>query len=275
MVIVIDRPRSSQPRLVQVPHVNDSPQLPPHYELVQLYHVDDVMREAARRARNGAGEGTLVWAVEQGDAHTTSDKRWYSPPGNLYCALLLRPDYSNARCGQLAYVAALSVGSALAELLLPMTGLRYRWPSKLYINDLRAGQIMLAASDGHSDPYEWLALGVMVNVAEHPPNPEPEEFVSVHASGATDVTVAQVLEGFARYFLHWINRWAENGFGPIAHQWQLRADGVGEEMTVRVGEQTHRGTFVEVDEEGRLVLLESGQIEQRISVNAFFALDGE
>ena len=39
--------------------------------------------------------------------------------------------------------------------------------------------------------------------------------------------------------------------------------------------RTRRGTFVEVDEDGKLVLLESGQIERRISVNEFFALDGE
>lgn len=255
--------------------MNDSPQLPPHYDLVHLSHVDDVMREAARRARRGAEEGTLIWATEQGDARTHDDKRWYSPPGNLHCALILRPDYSNARCGQLAYVAALSAGSALAELLSPMTGLRYGWPSDLLINDLRAGRILLAAPEVRSDPYEWLVLGVMINVALHPPNPEPDEFVSVHASGAPEVTVAQVLEGFARYFLHWINRWAENGFGPIAHQWQMRANGVGEELAIRVGNRIHRGTFVEVDEEGRLVLTEPGQSEQRISVNAFFALDGE
>jgi BirA family biotin operon repressor/biotin-[acetyl-CoA-carboxylase] ligase len=254
---------------------HESPQLPPHYALIRLAHVDSVMREAARRANDGAEEGTLIWATEQGDARTQRGHRWYSPPGNLYCSLILRPDFPNARCGQLAYVAALSAGSALAELLTPMTGLRYGWPCDLFINELRAGQIMLAASGPGSDPYEWLALGVMINVALHPPNPEPEEFNSVHASGAAEVTVAQLLEDFARYFLHWINRWAEDGFGPIGEQWQMRANDVGEDLEVGIGEQSLRGTFVEVDEEGRLLMLGSGQVEHRISVNEYFALDDE
>ena len=43
----------------------DSPQLPPHYELIKLEHVDSVMSEAARRAGDGAEEGTLIWATEQ------------------------------------------------------------------------------------------------------------------------------------------------------------------------------------------------------------------
>ena len=255
--------------------MNDSPQLPPHYDLIRLVHVDSVVQEAARRARDGAEEGTLVWATDQGDARTHRGHRWYSPPGNLYCSLVLRPDFSNARCGQLAYVAALSAGSALAEHLSPMTGLRYVWPTGLYINELRAGQIILAASGPDSDPYEWLTLGVMINIAQHPPNPEPEEFVSVHASGAPDVTVVDVLEDFARYFLHWINRWAEEGFEPIRRQWQIRADGVGEDVEVHTGEQSLRGTFVEVDEQGRLVMQTSGQADCRISVNEYFALDNE
>jgi BirA family biotin operon repressor/biotin-[acetyl-CoA-carboxylase] ligase len=231
------------------------------------------MQEAARRARDGAEEGTLIWALEQHDARTRRGNRWYSPPGNLYCSLILRPDFAVDRCGQLAYVTALSAGSALAGLLSPMTGLRYGWPNDLFINDLRAGQIMLAASGAHSDPYEWLALGVMINVEQHPPNPEPEEYNSVHASGAPEVTAVQLLEDFARYFLNWINRWAEDGFEPILRQWQIRADCVGEDMELHMGDQCLRGCFVEVDKLGRLVIASSEQVEHRISINEYFALD--
>lgn len=255
--------------------MNGSPQLPPHYELIQLARVDSVVQEGMRRARDGADEGTLVWAAEQDNARTRQGHRWYSPPGNLHCALVLRPDYSNTRCGQLAYVAALSAGSALGDHLSPMTGLRYGWPTDLFINDLRAGRLELASSGPGSDPYEWLVLGVMINIALHPPNPEPEEFASVHASGAMDVTVADVLEDFARYFLHWINRWADEGFAPIARQWQIRANGIGEAIELHVADAKLRGTFVELDEEGRLVLSLPGEGERKISINEHFALDGQ
>ncbi len=253
--------------------MSESPQLPSQYDLVQLARVGSVMEEAANRASDGAEEGTLIWALEQHDARTRRGDRWYSPPGNLYCSLILRPEVAVDRCGQLAYVAALSAGSALAGLLSPMTGLRYGWPNDLLINDLRAGQIMLAASGGHSDPYEWLTLGVMINVEQHPPNPEPEEYNSVHASGAPEVTAVQVLEDFARYFLNWINRWAENGFEPILRQWQIRADCAGEDMELRMGGQCLRGRVVEVDELGRLVIATPEQVEHRISINEYFGLD--
>jgi BirA family biotin operon repressor/biotin-[acetyl-CoA-carboxylase] ligase len=251
----------------------DSPQLPPHYELIHLEHVDSVMSEGARRAGEGAGEGTLIWATEQGDARTRRGHRWFSPPGNLHCALILRPDFSNERSGQLAYVAALAAGSALAGLLTPMTGLRYRWPAEIYINDLKAGQVMLESPGGKRDPYEWLVVGAMINVALHPPNPEPDEFNSVHASGATEVTVPQLLEDYARYFLSWINRWAEDGFVPIGRQWQIRADGVGEDMRLDIDDRTLQGNFVELDEQGRLVLRTPEKVDTHVSVNEFFNLD--
>ena len=250
----------------------NSPLLPPQFELVQLGRVDNVMQEAARRARDGANEGTVVWAVEQTDGRTRRGHPWYSPPGNLYCSLILRPDFPNERCGQLAYVAALSAGSALAGLLSPMTGLRYRWPNDLLINELRAGQILLGTSHGDGDPYEWLTVGVMINVEQHPPNPEPEEFNSVKASGATEVTAVQVLEDFTKYFLNWINRWADDGFEPIDRQWQMRADGIGDELEIHMGDQVIGGTFVKLDEQGRLVVMGPDQVERLISVNEYFAL---
>lgn len=251
----------------------DSPQLPPHYHLVHLDSVDSVVSEAARLAREGAEEGTLVWATEQTDARSRRGHLWFSPPGNLHCALVLRPDYSNLQSGQLAYVATLSAGSALAGLLTPMTGLRYRWPTDLYINELRAGQISMASSGGTSDPYEWLVVGAMINVAVHPPNPEPEEYNSVHASGTPEVTVAEILEDYARYFLHWVNRWAEDGFVPIGRQWQMRADGIGEEMFIEIGDRRLEGTFVELDEQGRLVMRSPDRVDARVSINEYFDLD--
>lgn len=252
--------------------MHDSPSLTPHYALVDLKRVDSVMAEARRRAQQGAEEGTLVWAGEQSAGRTRRGHEWYSPAGNLHCALLLRPDYPRAVSGQLAYVAALAAGSALAGLLAPMTGLRYRWPNDIYLNDLRAGQILLEASPGGADTYDWLAVGLMVNVASHPPNPEPEEFNSVHASGAPEVTAAQVLEDFSRYFLTWINRWAEDGFEPIARHWQQRADGLGEPVEAVLAGRTVRGVFSHVDELGRLVARSDTGEELRVGVDEYFGL---
>ncbi len=232
----------------------DLPALPTAYELVVLDRVDDVVEEAARRARRGAGEGTLIWAREQTDARTASGKRWYAPRGNLHCALVIEPEYDNPSAQQLLYIATVSIGTAIADTVLAMTGLRWRWPGEILINDLKSGMVRIAASGDDVEPYPWIVLGVSINVAEHPPNPEPERFNSIHASGTREATVESLIEGFSRHFLSWINRWAEEGFEPVRKAWLLRADGIGEAVTLSLKEETLSGKLAGISDRGEAEL---------------------
>ncbi|MDX1434642.1 MAG: biotin/lipoate--protein ligase family protein [Gammaproteobacteria bacterium] len=247
--------------------------LPPQYELITLEHVDSVLAEAGRRAAAGADEGTLIWAATQTDARTTSGARWYSPEGNLHCAVILRPDYPRELSGQLLYVATLAAGSALAGLLSPMTGLRYAWPNKLLVNELDAGRIMMSAAAEPGAEHAWLALAFWINVAAHPPNPEPETFNSVHASGAPEVGVEQLLEDLARWFLSWINRWADEGFAPIRHQWQLRAEGMHHAVELALANESVRGTMIELDEQGALIVETTDGGRRIVTVGEYFGFD--
>ena len=237
--------------------------IPRQYELIVLERVDDVVREAERRAENGAEEGTFVVALEQSNARTRSGALWFSPAGNVHCAIVLRPDFANAQAGQIVYVAALSVGAALAGLLSPMTGLRYRWPNRILLNGLDAGRVMLAGPGRANDPMPWLAVGLMLNVMHHPENPEPEAYNSVHASGSPHVGVEALIEDFARHFLASINRWAENGFMPIARDWSARANGFLGSTESEIGGNCAR---LELDQEGSLRIKSQSGESQSVSI---------
>ena len=169
-----------------MPSTDKPPRLPPQFELVTLDRTSSVVDAALARAAEGAGEGTLVWAREQTSARTRRGRAWIGYGGNLHCALIIEPDYPNEESWQLAYVNTLAVGSAMAEMVSPMTGLRFRWPNRLLVNDLLAARLDLATTDSERDPYPALVLGASVNVAMHPPQPEPEEYNSIHASGARE-----------------------------------------------------------------------------------------
>ena len=225
--------------------------LPHQYEPVVLDRVDDVVKEAGRRAEKGAPEGTFVVAGEQSDARTRRGALWFSPPGNAHCAVVLQPDFPNSRAGQLVYVAGASVAAALAGLLSPMTGLRYRWPNRILLNELDAGRTVLAGPGLRRDPMPWLVVGLMMNVAYHPENPEPEAFNSVHASGSPEVGAEAVIEDFARHFLSSINRWAEHGFEPVARAWSARAHDFGSASESRAG-RDHPRPRCELDKTGSL-----------------------
>ena len=248
------------------------PRLPPQFELVTLDRVGSVTDAALERAADGAGEGTLVRAREQTSARTRRGSAWIGYEGNLHCALIIEPDYPNEESWQLVYVNALAVGSAIAEMVSPMTGLRFAWPNRLRINDLLAARLDIAATNPARDPYRALVLGASVNVATHPPQPEPEEYNSIHASGARDITVVDVLEAYASHFLAWSSRWAEEGFGPIRRAWRIRADGLGADAEIRLLDGSIEGRIDDVDERGALVL-DTGHGTRRVTIGEYFGLD--
>jgi len=250
----------------------DQPRLPLAYELTTLDQVDSVLEEAARRADRGAGEGTVIWTREQSNAVTRRGKTWYSPAGNLHCAVIVEPEYDNATAEQLLYVAAISAGTAIADLVMPMTGLRYRWPNHIYINDLKSGMLQLRTSRENAGRYPWLAIGLNVNVAGHPPNPEPERFNSIHASGTQDVTAGALLEAYCRHFLSWINRWADEGFAPTRKTWVQRADGIGEDVVLHVGDKVVKGVLREPDAGGRGVVEQADGTTSTVSIGEYFDL---
>ena len=248
------------------------PRLPPQFEVEALERTGSVMQAALGRAADGAGEGTLVWVREQTSARTRRGKTWIGYAGNLHCALIIKPDYPNEEAWQLVYVNALAVGSAIAEMVSPMTGLRFAWPNRLLINDLLAARLDVATTDPARDPYPALVLGASVNVAAHPPQPEPEEYNSIHASNAADVTVVDVLEAYASHFLAWSSRWADEGFAPLRRAWRIRADGLGSHSEIPLIRGAIQGRLEDVDERGALVL-DTDRGSRRITVGEYFGLD--
>jgi len=253
--------------------MTDSPRLPPLYELVVLEEVDDVTAEGRRRALASAAEGTLVWARGQRDGRGRRGRRWVSAPGNLHCALVLRPEYPPDTAHQLAYVAAVSLGTALAELLSPMVSLHYRWPNDVLLGGHKVAGLWLDAPATRDGRIDWLVVGLCVNVAG---SPQTRDFwaTSLHALEGGGISATQVLEDFARNFLAWINRWASGGFEPVRRAWIHRAEDLGRELVLEVAGDSLQGTFDDVDAAGRLVLaLPEGGL-RRVSVAEFFGLPG-
>ena len=248
------------------------PRLPPQFELVALDRTGSVMDVALERAADGVGEGTLVWAREQTGARTRRGNAWSAYAGNLHCALIIEPDYPNEESWQLVYVNALAAGSAMAEMVSPMTGLRFAWPNRLLVNDLLTARIDIAATDSTRNPYPALVLGASVNVAVHPPQPEPEAYNSIHASGAREIAVVDVLEAYASHFLAWSSRWADEGFEPLRRAWRIRADGLGSQAEIRLIDGSIKGRVDDVDEHGALVL-DTDRGRRRITIGEYFGLD--
>ncbi len=251
--------------------MTQAPRLPPDYELHAYDVVDDVIEEAKRLAASGAEEGTLVWALEQRAGRARLQRHWVSPPGNLYCALLLRLDDPAERAAQTCYVAILSLAAALAELIGPAE-LRFRWPNDILIGEGKAAGVWLAASPRNAaDSFEWLIVGAAANINSHPPD-IASAAIAPYSDRYGGVSPADALEGYCRHFLSWINRWAEEGFAAVQKPWLQRANNVGEVAKIALATEALSGTLAGLDEGGAAVLRLSNGATRRIPVTEFFSI---
>ena len=248
------------------------PDLPSAYHLVSLETVDSTNAEARRLAALGedkAPDGTLIWAKEQTDGRGRRGRKWSSPPGNLYCSLVLRPDVAVAKAAEFGFIAALAVFDVLGTLGEPGHKVQCKWPNDVLLNDKKVAGILLETetdADGHAD---WVILGLGLNVGIFPGDTDfPATSLRAEGVGATEV---DCLDSFCRQFLKWTNAWLEEGFAPIRKNWLWRCIGQGEEIEVRLDKETLTGVFTDLDEDGAL-LLKTEDGERRITAgDVFFA----
>lgn len=245
------------------------PDLPPAYRLIALDTVGSTNEDAKQRARDGAEDGTIVWAREQTAGRGRDGRQWASPRGNLYFSLILRPDCAPGQAAQISFVAALGVGSALASVLPPLMRVQYKWPNDVLLDGAKIAGILLETETAGGDALEWLIVGVGINLASHPENtPYPATDLRAHTGDV--VTPEEMLGAFGRHFLSWTNTWLEEGFAPVRAAWRGWAKGMGETIRVRLPHEELTGVFADLDTDGALLLDVRGAKRRRVTAGDVF-----
>jgi len=248
--------------------------LPPGFVLHAHDRLGSTQDEAKRLALEGAPDGTLVAAGEQTAGRGRKGRPWSSPPGNLYVSAVLRPGCPAAHGAQLGFVAAVALGEALETLLPAGTEIRYKWPNDVLVGERKIAGILLESALTPSGAIDWAVLGLGVNVAGHPPD---AEFPATHmeAEGARDATPGAVLSAFAGAFARVRRAWHDHGFAPLRRIWLERAWRLGEEVSVRTGDNERlTGVFRDLGADGAMVLQLAGGGERSLSYGDVFPAEG-
>ena len=110
---------------------------------------------------NGAPTGTVVVAGEQTAGRGRDGRVWYSPPGGVWLAVLLRP--RAAALGIVSIRAGLVLADVVDELLgAPVA--RLKWPNDVMLEDRKLAGV-LCEGRWQGDALQWLTVGLGVNVA--------------------------------------------------------------------------------------------------------------
>ena len=230
--------------------------LPQGYALIALDEAGSTNDEARARAAAGAAEGTVVRAGRQRAGRGRRGRVWDSPPGNLYCSVLLRPACEARRVAQLSFVAALAVLD-LVDGPLPGRA-RCKWPNDILVDGGKVAGILLESALGSDGRVDWVVLGIGVNLVNHPGLEGPIPSTSLVAAGAPALAPEDALALLLAALDRRRSAWEAHGFAAVRRAWLGRAHGLGGPVTVANGRETLAGTFEGLDEEGALMLAREG-----------------
>lgn len=240
--------------------------LPAFFHLHSIDECGSTNDLAKQMAGDGAPEGTLVWALRQTAGRGRRGRAWSSQPGNLACSLILRPGWSAGQAALTSFVAAVAVGEAVSALVPGKITLK--WPNDVLVDGAKISGILLESEAGRDGSVDWLVLGVGINV-RHFPEEALYPATSLLAAGA-DVTVEQVLTGYAGAVDAWYHRFMTQGFAPIRAAWLNAAQGLGGPVTVRLHEETFTGRLIDMDDDGVLLVDVGGTIRRVTAGDVFF-----
>jgi BirA family biotin operon repressor/biotin-[acetyl-CoA-carboxylase] ligase len=183
--------------------------------------------------------------------------------------LLSVTDAAPAEAAQVSFVGALAAAD-LAEACLGPGAARLKWPNDVLVFGRKAVGV-LVESGTRPDRRLWLAVGVGVNLARHPPDMERPATSFAEHMAVPPPKPREALEILATRFEAWRKVWEGQGFAPIAAAWTERAFGLGEPCEARLPDRTLEGVAEGLEPDGALRLrLDGGAVERITAGDVFF-----
>jgi BirA family biotin operon repressor/biotin-[acetyl-CoA-carboxylase] ligase len=237
----------------------DFPILPPGYRLIAREEVGSTNDEARALIAAGAANGAVIWAQSQTAGRGRHGREWASPPGNLYCSIILRPRVDPSRIAEIAFVSALAVRDAVIQLVPPEAEITFKWPNDVLAGGRKLAGILIEAEKLPDEARTALIIGIGVNIVSAPREASyPATCVSALARTPR---VARVLSFLVAALDRRVELWTRNGFVVVRREWMDHAFGVGAQVSASGGVS---GTFTGLDETGAIIIALTDGAEHRL-----------
>ena len=200
--------------------------------------------DVAELAREGWPEGTWLRAGLQTGGRGRQGRSWKSPRGNLYASTIVRLRHDDPPAPTLALLAAVALHEVTCRYA---PDVRIKWPNDLLVDGAKVAGILL---ERHGDA---VVIGFGVNLAAH-----PEDLGRPATSLGTPIAPDAFLARLAACLEMWLDRWRQDGFGPVRAAWLEAAHPPGTPLA----SNDAQGNFEGLEPSGALRLrLEDGSIK--------------
>jgi BirA family transcriptional regulator, biotin operon repressor / biotin---[acetyl-CoA-carboxylase] ligase len=220
--------------------------------VVHLETTDSTNDEARRRLAAGTVPPFLVSADRQTRGRGRRENRWWTGEGSLAMTLCVREDSLGVlpwKVSLLSLTTALSVAEAASGTLLHREA-TVHWPNDVYVGERKLGGILIERTA------EAYLIGIGVNT-NNQAAAAPRELVprvttlrDLLGKPVDSVAVAgEILRRFEDNLRHHVD-----SAGLLLAEVNRRCGQRGRSLTIRRGDETIVGTFVEISLDGELVV---------------------
>jgi BirA family biotin operon repressor/biotin-[acetyl-CoA-carboxylase] ligase len=224
--------------------------------------------EALARARAGEAGPLWVTARQQTAGRGRHGKEWVSTPGNLYATLLVCDPAAPERAPELSFVAALAVHDAVVYRAAALRDkLVFKWPNDILYGMQKLAGILIESEVAGARLA--VAVGIGVNCMHHPT--ETTYPATNLASAGAAVAVEDLFFTLSGTMVRRLAQWRRGvGFADIRADWLGRAQGLDQDIRVRLPGRELTGRFEALDEHGRLRLRLADGTMQTITAGDVF-----
>ena len=239
------------------------------YRLVAFDAIGSTNAEAMTRARAGevGRERGPLWLVtsHQTQGRGRRSRPWETPPGNLAASVVEVMNVAPQLAATLGFAAGLALATALRNLVPPSLygpAFRLKWPNDVLAGSAKLSGILLeaeAVEQDHKNAGLIVIVGIGVNVVSAPQG-LPYPATSLQQLGLK-FTAGEVFAALSDAWAMYRDIWDEGrGLGDIRAAWLDHAAGLGQKISVKLGDKILDGIFQSIDDDGRLLLDVDGRI---------------
>jgi len=233
-------------------------------EILRFDAVESTNDTAKELLGERAHEGTVVVAERQVAGRGRHGRAWFSPPGGLYCSIVLKPDPAHVQLLTLVsgmpVVKALRHWSVLASL---------KWPNDVVFRDRKIGGVLCEGVHRGDAFYVVAGIGVNTNV---PLDRLPEDVRTTATSLKQETGVEVSNDEFLEYMLRDYDKvYKASQAGArnvLAKDYMALCSTIRKKVAVTTEGKTVRGTAIEVTPLGALVLIDEKGVRLEVTEGA-------
>src|SRR5579885_1462021 len=216
--------------------------------------IDSTNARLLALAKDGAKEGTVVFARAQSQGRGRQGRQWISPPDSgLYMSLLLRPEKPAAEIPAIT----LAVGVACAKAILATTGVRIglKWVNDLVYQGKKLGGI-LAEMQMNSDR-SAIVIGIGINIsfdAALIPEELAHRIIWLDQAAGTACDTNALAAEICLQMEDAYNRMMQGDVKAILDEWRAYSVTLGQEIVASGTSKELRGTAIDITESGALLV---------------------